>query len=112
MEAEAYEGPSLIIAYSHCIAHGYDLKYGMQQQKLAVECGLWPLFRYNPALENPMKLDYKGPQIPVKEYMYNETRFKMVEKMNAKEAEEFLETAASHAKEMYARYKNLESLSS
>ena len=112
MEAEAYEGPSLIIAYSHCIAHGYDLKYGMQQQKLAVECGLWPLFRYNPALENPMKLDYKGPQIPVKEYMYNETRFKMVEKMNAKEAKEFLETAACHAKEMYARYKNLESLSS
>ncbi len=112
MEAEAYDGPSLIIAYSHCIAHGYDLKYGMNQQKLAVECGLWPLFRYNPQLEDPMKLDYKGPKIPVKEYMYNETRFKMVEKMDPKEAEVFLETAAYHAKEMYERYKKLESPSS
>ena len=109
MEAEAYDGPSLIIAYSHCIAHGYDLKYGMNQQKLAVECGLWPLFRYNPQLENPMKLDYKGPKIPVKAYMYNETRFKMVEKMDPKEAEIFLETASYHAKEMYERYKKLES---
>jgi pyruvate-ferredoxin/flavodoxin oxidoreductase len=111
IEAERYDGPSLIIAYSHCIAHGYDLKHGMDQQKLAVECGLWPTFRYNPELErageNPMKLDYKGPKIPVKEYMYNETRFKMVEKMNAEEAAEFLETAAFHAKEMYKRYENL-----
>ena len=111
IEAERYEGPSLIIAYSHCIAHGYDLKYGMQQQKKAVECGLWPTFRYNPDLQrlgkNPMVLDYKGPKIPVKEYMYNETRFKMVENMNAKEAQKFLETAEFHAKEMYRRYENL-----
>jgi len=111
IEAERYDGPSLIIAYSHCIAHGYDLKHGMDQQKLAVECGLWPTFRYNPDLErageNPMKLDYKGPKIPVKAYMYNEGRFKMVEKMNAEEAKEFLETASFHAKEMYKRYKNL-----
>lgn len=111
IEAERYEGPSLIIAYSHCIAHGYDLKYGMQQQKKAVECGLWPTFRYNPDLQrlgkNPMVLDYKGPKIPVKEYMYNETRFKMVENMNAKEAQKFLETAEFHAKEMYKRYRKL-----
>ena len=111
IEAERYDGPSLIIAYSHCIAHGYDLKHGMDQQKKAVECGLWPIFRYNPELErsgkNPMKLDYKGAIIPVKEYMYNETRFKMVEKMNAQEAAQFLETAAFHAKEMYKRYENL-----
>ena len=83
----------------------------MEQQKKAVECGLWPTFRYNPELEllgkNPMKLDYKGPKIPVKEYMYNESRFKMVESMNAKEAQKFLETAEFHAKEMYKRYKNL-----
>ena len=83
----------------------------MDQQKLAVECGLWPTFRYDPELErsgeNPMKLDYKGPKIPVKEYMYNETRFKMVEKMNAQEAAQFLETATFHAKEMYKRYENL-----
>lgn len=111
IEAERYDGPSLIIAYSHCIAHGYDLKYGMNQQKKAVECGLWPIFRYNPELEgsgkNPMKLDYKGPKIPVKEYMYNETRFKMVEKMNAEDAAQFLETATFHAEEMYKRYVNL-----
>ena len=111
IEAERYDGPSLIIAYSHCIAHGYDLKHGMDQQKKAVECGLWPTFRYNPELEgsgeNPMKLDYKGPKIPVKEYMYNETRFKMVEKMNAQDAAQFLETATFHAQEMYKRYVNL-----
>ena len=111
IEAERYDGPSLIIAYSHCIAHGYDLKHGMDQQKLAVESGLWPTFRYNPELEakgeNPMKLDYKGPRIPVKEYMYNEGRFKMVEKMNPEDAKLFLETATFHAKEMYKRYKNL-----
>ena len=111
MEAEDYDGPSLIIAYSHCIAHGYDLRYGMQQQKLAVECGLWPIFRYNPDLvslgENPMKLDYKGPRVPVKDYMYNEERFKMVEKMNPAAAAQFLETASFNAKEMYSRYDNL-----
>jgi len=111
IEAERYDGPSLIIAYSHCIAHGYDLKHGMDQQKKAVECGLWPTFRYNPELEgsgeNPMKLDYKGSKIPVKEYMYNETRFKMVEKMNAQDAAQFLETATFHAQEMYKRYVNL-----
>ena len=107
IEAERYDGPSLIIAYSHCIAHGYDLKHGMDQQKKAVECGLWPTFRYNPELENPMKLDYKGPKIPVKEYMYNEARFKMVENMNAENAAKFLETATFHAEEMYKRYANL-----
>jgi len=107
MEAERYDGPSLIIAYSHCIAHGYDMKYGMDQQKKAVDCGLWPIFRYNPELENPMKLDYKGPKIHVKEYMYNEARFKMVEKMNAQKAATFLETASFHAEEMYKRYLNL-----
>ena len=111
IEAERYDGPSLIIAYSHCIAHGYDLKHGMHQQKLAVDCGLWPTFRYDPGLErmgeNPMKLDYKGPKIPVKEYMYNETRFKMVENIDTQKAIQFLETATFHAKEMYKRYENL-----
>jgi pyruvate-ferredoxin/flavodoxin oxidoreductase len=107
IEAERYDGPSLIIAYSHCIAHGYDLKHGMDQQKKAVDCGLWPIFRYNPELKNPMKLDYKGPKIPVKEYMYNETRFKMVEKMNIEDAAAFLKTATFHAKEMFDRYENL-----
>ena len=114
VEAEAYEGVSIIIAYSHCIAHGYDLRYGMKQQKKAVECGLWPLMRYNPELakegKNPMKLDYKEPKLDVKEYMYNESRFKMVEKMNPNDAKVFLETASYHAKEIFKRYKNLEKL--
>jgi len=115
VEAERYDGPSIIIAYSHCVAHGYDLKYGMAHQKLAVESGLWPTFRYNPSLreigENPMKLDYKGPKIDVKNFMYQETRFKMVEKLNENSAKEYLQTARDHAQDMYKRYLNLEQMS-
>ncbi|MDF1877615.1 pyruvate:ferredoxin (flavodoxin) oxidoreductase [Sulfurimonas sp. SAG-AH-194-L11] len=111
MEAEKYDGPSLIIAYSHCIAHGYDLKNGMHQQKLAVDSGIWATFRYNPELEkegkNPMLLDYKEPKIPVEDFMYNETRFSMVEKMNSDNAKEFIKTAQHHADEQYKRYKNM-----
>src|SRR4029453_2674551 len=81
-EAEAYDGPSLVIAYSHCIAHGYDRRYGMEQQKAAVQSGHWPLFRYNPALagegKNPLQLDSKPPSIPLKQYAYNETRYTML----------------------------------
>ncbi|MDH4943859.1 pyruvate:ferredoxin (flavodoxin) oxidoreductase [Sulfurimonas sp. C5] len=110
-EAEAYEGVSIIIAYSHCIAHGYDLKFGMDQQKLAVDCGLWPMFRYNPELikegKNPMHLDYKGPKIPVKEYMYNETRFSMVHQADATTAEEFLNAAEQHAQDLFIKYSKL-----
>ena len=111
IEAEKFDGPSIIIAYSHCISHGYDLKHGMSQQKKAVDSGLWATFRYNPELKkigiNPMKLDYKGPKIPVKDYMYNEARFKMVEKINSEAAREFLDTASGYAKETYKRYENL-----
>ncbi len=110
IEAEAYNGSSIIIAYSHCIAHGYDLRYGMEHQKLAVDSGLWATFRYNPTLENPMQLDYKEPKIDVKEFMYKETRFNMVEKMDANSAKEYLNTARKHAKEMYKRYKNIEEM--
>ncbi len=113
VEAEAYDGPSIIIAYSHCVAHGYDLRYGMEHQKLAVDSGLWATFRYNPALieegKNPMIVDYKEPKIDVKNFMYQETRFKMVEKLDANNAKEYLETARNHAQENYKRYKNLES---
>src|SRR3989339_1297915 len=111
VEAERYDGPSIIIAYSHCVAHGYDLKYGFDQQKRAVDSGLWPIFRFNPDKinegENPMTLDYKGPKIDVKDFMYRETRFKMVEKMNALSAGTFLQTAAHTAGSLYARYQNL-----
>jgi len=115
VEAERYDGPSIIIAYSHCVAHGYDLRYGMAHQKLAVDSGLWPMFRYNPALKgegkNPMQLDYKGPIIDVKNFMYQETRFKMVEKLNEKSAKEYLETAREQAQSIYKRYLNLEQIS-
>jgi len=116
VEAERYDGPSIIIAYAHCVAHGYDLKYGMAHQKLAVDSGLWPTFRYDPSLvkegKNPMHLDYKGPKIDVKNFMYQETRFKMVEKLNENNAKEYLQTAREHAKEMYRRYQNLMQISS
>ena len=112
VEAEAYEGVSIIIAYSHCIAHGYDLRYGMKQQKKAVDCGLWPLFRFNPQNIgtdiNPLTLDYKGATIDVKEFMYNETRFKMVEKIDSNEAEKFLETARYVSKMLYNRYRGVQ----
>src|SRR4029077_19445043 len=82
LEAEAYNGPSLIIAYSHCIAHGYDLEHGLDQQKAAVNSGYWPLFRYNPDLvapgKNPFQLDSRPPTIPVRDYAYNETRYTML----------------------------------
>ncbi|MDD2950448.1 MAG: pyruvate:ferredoxin (flavodoxin) oxidoreductase, partial [Sulfuricurvum sp.] len=111
VEAERYDGPSIIIAYSHCVAHGYDLKYGFDQQKRAVDSGLWPIFRFNPDKikegQNPMTLDYKGPKIDVKDFMYRETRFKMAEKMNKEAADSYLATASQTAQSLYHRYQNL-----
>jgi pyruvate-ferredoxin/flavodoxin oxidoreductase len=106
LEAEAYNGPSLIIAYSHCIAHGYDMANGMEQQKAAVNSGYWPLFRFNPDLvaqdKNPFQLDSRAPSITLKEYIYNETRYTMLVKSNPEEARKLLELAqqdvASHWK--------------
>jgi pyruvate-ferredoxin/flavodoxin oxidoreductase len=85
-EAEAHDGPSLIIAYSSCIAHGYDLIHGLEQQKLAVQSGYWPLIRYNPALrdtgKNPFQLDSRAPSIRLKEYTYREARYTMLARSN------------------------------
>ena len=82
-EAEAYPGPSLVTAYSHCIAHGYDLVNGLEQQRLAVESGVWPLFRFDPARaargEAPLHLDSPPPKVRVADYLRNEGRFRMVE---------------------------------
>ncbi len=82
LEAEAYNGPSLIVAYCHCIAHGYNLAMGLEQQKAAVQSGHWPLFRYNPLLQlegkNPFQLDSKAPTLSLDKYIYNETRYKML----------------------------------
>ena len=105
-EAEAFNGPSLIIAYSHCIAHGYDMAHGMDQQKAAVNSGYWPLFRFNPDLvaqnKNPFQLDSRAPSITLKEYIYNETRYTMLVKSNPEEAKRLLhlaqEDVASHWK--------------
>ncbi|RPJ58524.1 MAG: pyruvate:ferredoxin (flavodoxin) oxidoreductase [Acidobacteria bacterium] len=94
LEAEAYDGPSLIIAYSHCIAHGINMETALEEQKAAVDSGHWPLYRYNPDLaaqgKNPMQLDSREPKIPVKDYCYRETRFKMLTKTKPEEAKRLM----------------------
>ncbi|RME09588.1 MAG: pyruvate:ferredoxin (flavodoxin) oxidoreductase, partial [Bacteroidetes bacterium] len=96
-EAEAYPGPSLILAYSHCIAHGIDMQKGLQQQDLAVASGYWPLIRYNPALrqagKNPFVLDSPRPRIKLKDYAYNEMRYKILTRTNPQEADRLMELA-------------------
>ncbi|HHH39161.1 MAG TPA: 4Fe-4S dicluster domain-containing protein, partial [Sedimenticola sp.] len=96
-EAEAYPGPSLLLAYCPCISHGYDLKDGLRQQKLAVESGYWPLLRYNPELRNrgerPFVLDSPRPRIPLREYAYNEMRYKILTRTNPEEAERLMQMA-------------------
>jgi pyruvate-ferredoxin/flavodoxin oxidoreductase len=96
-EAEAYDGPSLVIAYSHCIAHGFDLRYGMEQQKAAVLSGHWPLLRYNPALaredRNPLVLDSKPPSLRLEEYAYHETRYTMLAHSDPATAKRLLDEA-------------------
>ncbi|HEV8537317.1 MAG TPA: 4Fe-4S dicluster domain-containing protein, partial [Bacteroidota bacterium] len=111
LEAEAYDGPSLIIAYSHCIAHGINMAKGMTNQKVAVDTGYWHLFRYNPMLEkkgeNPFKLDSRPPKLPLKEFTQLETRFKMLEKSHPQRAKEL---AALAQEDVYVRWKVYEHL--
>jgi pyruvate-ferredoxin/flavodoxin oxidoreductase len=111
LEAEAYDGPSLIIAYSHCIAHGIDMAKGMTNQKLAVESGHFPLYRYNPLLaregKNPLKLDSKAPKIRFDEFSYMETRFKMLTKSNPEEAKRLLALAQSDVQRKWKIYEEL-----
>src|SRR6185503_1983350 len=84
-EASSFDGPAIIIAYSHCIAHGYDLRFGAEQQKLAVNSGVWPLYRYDPRRiergEPPLVIDVAPGKAAVEQYMRNEARFRMVEKI-------------------------------
>ncbi|MBK7393603.1 MAG: pyruvate:ferredoxin (flavodoxin) oxidoreductase [Chloracidobacterium sp.] len=93
-EAEAYDGPSLILAYSHCIAHGIDMEKGLNQQKLAVASGYWPLIRYNPVLrkngQNPFVLDSPKPVISLRDYAYNELRYKVLTQTAPQEAERLM----------------------
>lgn len=112
-EAEAYAGPSLIIAYSQCIAHGFDLRYGMKQQDLATASGYWPLFRFNPAMrtvgERPFRLDSPRPTIPFKDYAYNELRYRALSYSDPKVAEELLAKAQQVVAEKYRQYEELAS---
>jgi pyruvate-ferredoxin/flavodoxin oxidoreductase len=108
-EAEAHDGPSIIIAYSHCIAHGMrEMRDGLEQQKLAVNSGHWILCRRNPALaaagKNPLQLDSKAPSVPLKDYIYNETRYKMLLKSNPEAAAQLLEKAQADVHKNWAKY--------
>jgi pyruvate-ferredoxin/flavodoxin oxidoreductase len=109
-EAEAYPGPSLIIAYSHCIAHGYDMAFGLNQQKSAVLSGYWPLLRYNPLLrkegKNPFQLDSKAPSIPLKQYIYEEARYSMLARSHPQEARELLRLAQDDVERQWRVYES------
>jgi pyruvate-ferredoxin/flavodoxin oxidoreductase len=111
LEAEAFDGPSIIIAYSHCIAHGYDLSFGMDQQKAAVNSGYWPLFRYNPDLveqgKNPFQLDSRPPSLPLKQYIYNETRYTMLAKSNPDAAASLLQLAQQDVSSRWKIYEHM-----
>ena len=110
-EAESYDGPSLLIAYSHCIAHGYDLSLGLEQQKLAADSGYWPLFRWDPrrvAEGQPgLVLDSSAPKLDVGKFMANETRFRMLDKINPERAKMLLELERHEVATRWAIYENL-----
>jgi pyruvate-ferredoxin/flavodoxin oxidoreductase len=111
LEAESYDGPALIIAYSHCIAHGYDLKFGGEQQKLAVNSGIWPLYRYDPRRvergEPPLVIDVPPGKNSVHEYMQNETRFRMVEKIDPQRFRRLAAAAQEQSAQRVALYEQL-----
>lgn len=111
LEAEAHDGPSLIIAYSQCIAHGIDMAKGMHQQKLAVESGHWPLYRYVPKLaaenKNPFQLDSSDPKIPLKDYIYTEGRYRMLQQSDPEVAKLLLAEAEKGVQRRWQQYKQL-----
>jgi pyruvate-ferredoxin/flavodoxin oxidoreductase len=111
LEAEAYQGPSLIIAYSHCIAHGIDMTKGMQQQKAAVEAGAKLLYRYNPNRiqlgENPLQLDMHSPKLHIDQYMYAENRFKMLKGSKPEQARRLLKEAQHDVDSRWEMYQYL-----
>ena len=115
IEAERYDGPSLILAYSHCIAHGINMRTGLDQQKAAVACGHWPLYRYDPSLvaegKNPMQLDSKAPTMPFAEYAYKENRYKMLTKSRPAEAERLLALSEADAKARWQLHKDMATVS-
>ncbi len=114
IEAENYDGPAIVIAYAHCIAHGIDMSAGLQEQKKAVESGHWPLFRFNPDLiaegKNPLQLDSKEPTLSLKDYVYGENRFRMLLKANKEASEKLIEQAQKDVKLRYSIYKQVAGL--
>ena len=110
-EAEEYEGPSLILAYSHCIAHGIDMTKGLEQQKLATACGHWPLIRFNPMLraagKKPFVLDSPRPSIPLSEYAYNENRYRVLKQTHPEEAEKLMRSAQEQIENRWQTYEHM-----
>jgi pyruvate-ferredoxin/flavodoxin oxidoreductase len=113
-EAEAYEGPSLILAYSHCIAHGINMQHGLKQQDRAVHSGHWPLIRYNPQVraagENPFSLDSQRPTIPVKDYAEKELRYRMLDRTNPEEARTLMDAAQRAVDQKWKLYEEMAAL--
>ncbi len=113
VEAEAYNGPSLILCYAHCIAHGIDMTTGYGEQKKAVESGHWPLYRYNPELEaagkNPLQIDSKDPTLPLADYVYGENRYQILKRTKPEVSQRLIDTAQ---KMVTARFKMLKQLAS
>jgi pyruvate-ferredoxin/flavodoxin oxidoreductase len=111
LEADAYPGPSLVIAYSHCIAHGYDLALGLEQQKNAVGSGYWPLFRFDPRTvsegQAPLALDSREPKQPLSDFTRNETRFRMVERRDPARFRDLMERAQKHVESRFGLYEYL-----
>jgi pyruvate-ferredoxin/flavodoxin oxidoreductase len=112
LEAEAYPGPSIVIAYSHCIAHGYDMAHGIDQQNLAVKTGYWPLFRYNPLKEKGQRftLDSKEPSVELNNFLYQENRFNVVKNSSPEKAEEVYDAAKAALQSRWDRIEALKGL--
>jgi len=114
VEGEAYPGPSLIIAYSHCIAHGINMTKGFDEQKRAVECGYWPLYRFNPLLKeqgkNPLQLDSKAPSLDFVDYAYGENRYRTLKQSKPEEAARLMELAKKDVAEKYRLIEQLANL--
>jgi pyruvate-ferredoxin/flavodoxin oxidoreductase len=113
-EADAYDGPSIIIAFSHCIAHGYDLEKGLEQQKLAVDTGYWPLYRFDPRRlangENPLQIDSPAPKGEVSRFMANETRFRVVQQQNPERYKNLVTAAQREVTMRYGLYEQMAKL--
>ena len=113
-EAESYHGVSLILAYSQCIAHGIDMAHGMSHQKDVVQCGLWPLFRYDPRLANtgdhPFRLDSRKPSIPFADFFHSETRFSQTMSGDSEEAKHMLDQAQRDIDDQWHFYEQIANL--